>query len=479
MPTGGKADCQIDHKHASRGNGISAVGYAAYIGGEKMRDEETGRIYNYRRKTEVAFKKLFLPECAKGKFQTEEELWNSAQKQEKAKDARLALSLILPIPNELPLEDVKKIIDQFGTYLMEKSGGAVKVALHWKDGNHHIHVVMTERAFKETGDWDLKERKVYAMRPKMENGKYVYDENGDLITERVPMLEPDPERPGEMRQVVNKKDRNRKMWKRVTIKSNPLNDPMLFPEMRETWAKINNSFLSPERQMDPRSYRDQGIEKKPGKHLGPSAAALERRGIGTYRGDYNRAIKQENEELEKIQEIEKKKLELQDSISQTDAEMLRVAQRALEEIDERRETARRRATAIKNNRTGRETVGSGRTIGGSGEGLLTVAIRKLKSAVAGVRSHVLGVGRGEDSRATEVGLLTTAIKKLRSAVADVRSYVLGAGRGEDNRAAEEENIKAAISDTERSDAAVRAQLDERATMGRSGREKQRDRRGAR
>lgn len=451
MPTGGRADCQIDHRHATRGNGLSAVGYAAYIGGQKMRDTETGRIYDYRKKQEVAAMKLFVPNGAIGKYEKEEELWNDAQAQERAKDARLALSLILPVPNELSISQVERIMDDFGTFLMGKSGGAVKVALHWKDGNHHIHVVMTERAFKEDGTWDLKEKKVYAQRPKVENGRYVYDENGNAVMEKVPMLEPDPDHPGQMRQIINKKDRNRKMWKRITIKSNPVNAPTFFPELREEWAKINNRFLTEERKMDPRSYKDQGLEKKPGKHLGPSAAALERRGIGTYRGDYNRAIKQENEELEKIQEIEKKKLELQDSISQTDAEMLRVAQRALEELDERRETARRRATAIKNNRTGRETVGSGRTIGESGEGLLTIAIRKLKAAV-----HTLRMGTN---------------KLLR---------VIGVARGSGDRGeTDRKKLEAAIDDAGSRDAAIRTRLNERITLGRLGRKDSRDRRGAR
>lgn len=465
MPTGGRADCQIDHKHATRGNGISAVGYAAYIGGEKMRDEETGRIYNYRRKTEVAFKKLFLPECAKGKFQTEEELWNSAQKQEKAKDARLALSLILPIPNELPLEAVKEIIDQFGTYLMEKSGGAVKLALHWKAGNHHLHAVMTERAFKETGEWDLKERKVYAMRPKIENGNYVYDEDGNAVMERVPMLEPDPDHPGQMRQVVNRKDRNRKMWKRVTVKSNPVNSPTFFPELREEWAEINNKFLTEERKMDPRSYKEQGLEKKPGKHLGPSAAALERKGIKTYRGDYNRAVAQENEEREEVKNIKKVETALQDDIAQTNANMLQLTREALEDIDERREKAGRRAAAIRSDSARQEIGSAGKSVNGSfleisgnrrGEGKSATGV--LSATVGKLRAAIRSLGRG--------------IEKLRSAIDDFRSR-------KNNLGVAEREFETARTDAERRYNDLAAKLAKRRTMELSGRKDRRDRRDSR
>jgi len=48
-----------------------------------------------------------------------------------------------------------------------------------------------------------------------------------------------------------------------------------------------------------KSYKDQGIDREPTKHLGPVYAALERKGIRTKIGDENRAIKARNKQHER------------------------------------------------------------------------------------------------------------------------------------------------------------------------------------
>lgn len=58
-------------------------------------------------------------------------------------------------------------------------------------------------------------------------------------------------------------------------------------KLRERWADaVNEEFrtLGLRKRYDPRSYRDAGLNKPTGAHLGPAAAGLERRGIATVAG---------------------------------------------------------------------------------------------------------------------------------------------------------------------------------------------------
>ena len=98
--------CSI--KNISRSSGRSAVACAAYRSGEELEDVETGITHDYRKKTGIAFAEIFLCKNAPERFQNREELWNEAEKIEKAADARLAREIEVAIPRELSLEEMKK-----------------------------------------------------------------------------------------------------------------------------------------------------------------------------------------------------------------------------------------------------------------------------------------------------------------------------------------------------------------------------------
>ena len=55
-------------------------------------------------------------------------------------------------------------------------------------------------------------------------------------------------------------------------------------QIRERWAALTNEKLHEhglETRVDHRSLEDQGVEREPTSHLGPSVSAMERRGIET------------------------------------------------------------------------------------------------------------------------------------------------------------------------------------------------------
>lgn len=84
-------------------------------------------------------------------------------------------------------------------------------------------------------------------------------------------------------------------------------------KVRERWAKLTNHALEnagrPER-VDHRSLVDQGIDREPGRHLGPTAYSMEAKGIETDRGSLNRSIKHLNRSKWLEKQIAVAKLEL-------------------------------------------------------------------------------------------------------------------------------------------------------------------------
>ena len=267
-------------KNISRSSGKSAIASAAYRAGEKLVDDETGLTHNYTGKKEVAFSEIILCEHAPEEYKNRESLWNAVEKIEKQSNARLAREWEVAIPNELDFEQSKKLVHDFAQSLANE-GMCVDVAIHWKDGNHHAHIMGTTRPIKENGQWGQKEKKDYAK-----------DENG----QRIPIIDP---KTGE--QKVD--SRNRKQWKRVTVEANDWNKTEKVEEWRKRWANECNKYLSQEKQVDHRSYERQGKEQIPTIHEGYVARQMEQRGEVAERCEINRDIKAANTKLAAVQQL--------------------------------------------------------------------------------------------------------------------------------------------------------------------------------
>ena len=70
--------CSI--KNIGRSNGRSAVACSAYRAAQKLRDKETGLLYDFTRKPEVIYSKIFLCKNAPAAYADRETLWNEVQK---------------------------------------------------------------------------------------------------------------------------------------------------------------------------------------------------------------------------------------------------------------------------------------------------------------------------------------------------------------------------------------------------------------
>lgn len=265
-------------KNISRSSGKSAVASASYRAGEKLEDRETGLTHDYTHKTEVAYSEIILCENAPREYQDRETLWNAVEEVEKQSNARLAREWEVALPHELTLEQSKELVRGYAQSLADE-GMCVDVNIHWKEGNHHAHIMGTTRPIKENGEWGQKEKKAYKL-----------DENG----QKIPQIDPQT---GEQKIGA----RGRKMWQRETVEANDWNKTEKVEEWRERWAEHCNRYLEKEQQIDHRSFERQGIERIPTIHEGYVARQMEEKGQTAERCEINRDINADNIQLSALE----------------------------------------------------------------------------------------------------------------------------------------------------------------------------------
>lgn len=254
-------------KNISRAKGKTAIAAAAYRAGTTLQNQETGITHSYTKKTEVAYTEIILPEHAPEEYRNREILWNEVQKVETQDRARLAREWEVAIPNELDLDQAKTLIRNFGESLV-KEGMCIDLAIHWKNGNHHAHIMGTTRPIGKDGKWASKERKGYKL---------------DAKGNKIPVIDP---KTGKQKIGA----RGRKMWQRETIQCNDWNRREKVEEWRKRWADCCNKYLAREQQIDHRSYERQGITQLPTVHEGYAARLMEQRGTVSDLCQLNRSI---------------------------------------------------------------------------------------------------------------------------------------------------------------------------------------------
>lgn len=254
-------------KNISRAKGKTAIAAAAYRAGTILTDNETGITHNYAKKSEVAYTEIILPEHAPDEYRNREILWNEVQKVETQDRARLAREWEVAIPNELDLDQAKTLIRNFAGSLV-KEGMCIDLAIHWKNGNHHAHIMGTTRPIGKDGKWASKERKGYKL---------------DAKGNKIPVIDP---KTGKQKIGA----RGRKMWQRETVQANDWNRREKVEEWRKRWADCCNKYLDREQQLDHRSYERQGITQLPTVHEGYAARLMEQRGTVSDLCQLNRSI---------------------------------------------------------------------------------------------------------------------------------------------------------------------------------------------
>ncbi len=215
----------LSAKPLGRRNGRSAVAAAAYRAAARLSDARTGIVYDFRRRRGVLHSAIVTPSGSGTWASDRSQLWSAAELAEVRSDARTAREIEVALPAELTTEAQVELAMHLARELADRHCVAVDVAVHapgrGDQRNFHAHLLLTtrqitaERLGKKTREWD------------------------DRKTGPTTIL----------------------WW-------------------RERWAQIMNAALKAvgvESTVDHRSLADQGIEREPGMHLGPHAAAFERR----------------------------------------------------------------------------------------------------------------------------------------------------------------------------------------------------------
>ena len=257
-------------KPISRSSGRSATASAAYRAGVKIEDKRSGKTHDYSKRGGVEMAFSFDKDFKKI---DRSELWNKAELAENRKDGRTAREWVLAIPHELipKDEDARKdlkrnegarVAVRFAKALAERYNVAVDVAIHSPDKegdnrNYHAHIMTTTREFSRTDDGI---------------------ELGDKAA-------------------IELSNTKRKA---LGLNSSTVE----IKELRKEWEDIVNVQLERlgfDDRIDHRTLKQQGIEQKPTIKIGWKASAMERRGIATDKGDLNREITADNQQLRDLQ----------------------------------------------------------------------------------------------------------------------------------------------------------------------------------
>jgi len=258
------ASYHLSVKPIARASGRSAVASAAYRAGERLVNERDGVVHDYTHRRDVVHAEICLPgpaagSPAEGRGSLDRSvLWNAAEAAEARKDARTAREVEVALPAELSAQERRDLAVGFGRVLVERYGVAVDVAIHaphaWGDQrNHHAHLLMTTRRVEG----------------REEGGGVRLGEKSDL-------------------ELSDTKRKTRGLGRAAEE----------IESIRGLWAGLQNQALEQAREaarVDHRSFKRRGLEVTPTQHLGPAAAAQERRGVETERGDRNRAVRAERE----------------------------------------------------------------------------------------------------------------------------------------------------------------------------------------
>ena len=301
----------LSAKVISRAGGRSSVAAAAYRTAGRLRDDRQGLEHDYSRKGGVVHSEIMAPENAPDWMRDRDQLWNAVEAVEKRRDAQLAREIEVALPRELDRGERLELLRGFVQREFVDRGMVADVAIHEgkaRDGHGqpHAHVMLTMR---------------------------------ELIGEG-----------------FGKKDRS---W----------NAPDVLMGWREAWARDANAALERagrSERIDHRSLEAQRVEaeqeverarkdgqeevalehekkvvmlsREPEPKLGPSANAMEKRGLVTERGDALRATQARNTQR---QEYGWKQLELRlEQLMERGRRFIAAARERLEKLWERAEAAR-------------------------------------------------------------------------------------------------------------------------------------------
>nr|WP_253263443.1 MobQ family relaxase [Enterococcus cecorum] len=262
---------------AKRGNGKrSLIAMAAYRSGERLYSElyEKENYYGHRSVKPDAF--ILKPDYVPEEFGNREYLWNKMELAETSSNAQLCREVNIALPVELSNEDQKELVTKYVQKMFVSKGMIADVAIHRDDSNNpHVHIMLTMRKVDENGQILNKRKRVPLLD---EHGKQVYNEKGHRKT--------------------------------VSIKTTDWDKKELLLEARKEWANVTNKLLRERginEQITDKSHKELGRKELPTIHEGVLSRKLEERGIVTDQVKHNQLVREHNQSVQKLNNLEEKK----------------------------------------------------------------------------------------------------------------------------------------------------------------------------
>lgn len=246
----------------------SSVGRAAYQSGQRLVDERTGQVhdYRYRRKHgEILSSMLVHPDGRVWEDPSPSllgSLWNQVERAERRRDAQVGRTGIVALPHRLSRGGQREVALRFSQELARRYHTPVHFDLHAPSRrpgadirNVHGHWQIPTRSLNEHGGFDR--------------------------GAKIKCLSHRTEARTEIKAL-------RRLW------VDTVNEAL----EREGIVREDGSPL----RLDARGFRARGLDRIPEVHVGVAATALERQGIPTSPGSLNRAIRVENAMLAQLDE---------------------------------------------------------------------------------------------------------------------------------------------------------------------------------
>jgi len=245
------------HERVSRGTGGSIVRTAAYNARERLVDERTGEVWDYRHLGETLASGTYAPKDAPEFVHDLQRLVNQIERAEKRSDAQLAINLDIALPHEMTLEENRRLGQDFVREAFMRRGYVARMDIHrpdpeGDDRNIHMHVWATLRKIGPDG---------FAPTKSEQQEQY----------------------------------RNRHEY---------------VEQLREKWERLANRHLERngyDARIDMRSLKEQGIlDREPEQHRGPTVTAMQREGKVSDIADEILQRKQDIAELRSLNAEEKR-----------------------------------------------------------------------------------------------------------------------------------------------------------------------------
>lgn len=376
-------------KIISRANGQSACAASAYCSAEKIKNEYDGRSHDYRKKHNVSFSTVMLPDNAPVVFADRSILWNAVEQNEKQTNAQLAREVEFALPIELPDDKRRQIALEFIQENFVDEGMCADVSFHnppkmdshkrpvddeghvtadagkFVYNNPHVHVLLTMRPLDKFGKWEAKKQKLYVCEKagiqrlftseelkKHDGWEKLYnyqsvDGHKSWHTKAYAEVH--------QNECLEQVNRYPKSDQRTNPKVERWNSSETLIEWRAAWAdKVNNALAEHgiDERVDHRSYKDQGLNMIPTVHEGKAVTIAEKRLKEEYERkisageqaelqhtdirNLNNAIRLHNEEIRIMVELKKMKQQMDDILKPVVLRIEKLGQNVAERLEDLR-----------------------------------------------------------------------------------------------------------------------------------------------